>query len=477
MLTLPTAVPTGEVLSGLFNPYSSQNKFYSFLLLNIMSDPAVNVFTGSNTLPKYVVEETLKRARTEDGTAIRVTSTSTSTDLAPITSALGTQQDPAETPTVIGLLKNLIANSGSGGGGGGGGGESTTLTVPRIQVYDPLSIGGYTYQWQSPVQVTFTLDNESITSFPDWADYIGFYSMQNGYLGVCKLKDNGSNKIIILEIRAQATPSDPMQGMNLQLNKDYVKIELDEVIDTPTVPLTITFTGWNEDWASSSPQVSYYSSYNYADLIPFVFSLSSFDISGGGGGGGGGSGEAITTYSLTINNTTVNNIAAPTDPSDPTSDEQTLATLGSLHNLGIMRQEQHYFTTMPDLATGGTRNITNDLGLTVPDWANEIILHIKIVDTNNFDTTVTRRCNVSIPIQPADISTTWRGYLNVFHIAIQNAIYSTVYYAGELYIYQNVLGLENATELKLTQATPPTVDYGQSSSSFILEGMEFKGIY
>lgn len=180
---------------------------------------------------------------------------------------------------------------------------------------------------------------------------------------------------------------------------------------------------------------------------------------------------------LPTDETQVNAIDPPQDPSNPTTNEQILATLGSLHNLGITRLEQHYLSVMPDLNTGTGRNITTDLGLTVPDWANEIILHIKIVDVDNFDSPITRRCNVSIPVQPADISTTWRGYLNIFHIAIKNSIYSTVYYAGEFYIYQNVLDLEKATELKLSEATPPTISFTRSRSGFILEGMDFKGIY
>lgn len=187
--------------------------------------------------------------------------------------------------------------------------------------------------------------------------------------------------------------------------------------------------------------------------------------------------KILTNFQLASDATAVNAIDPPQDPANPTTDEQTLATLGSLHNLGITRQEQHYFDTLTDLNTGTGQNITTDLGLTVPDWANEIILHIKIVDSTNFDSPITRRCNVSIPIQPADISATWRGYLNIFHIAIKNSIYSTVYYAGEFYIYQNVLDLENATELKLSEATPPTISFTRSNSSFFLEGMEFKGIY
>ena len=73
-----------------------------------MSGQATNIFTQGNILPKYVSEETLKRARvdTEDGPAIRV-ETSNSTDLSPVTDALGTTEDQSTDNTVIGLLKNI----------------------------------------------------------------------------------------------------------------------------------------------------------------------------------------------------------------------------------------------------------------------------------------------------------------------------------------------------------------------------------
>ena len=337
-----------------------------------MSEATTGLFNTAPVFPRLVLDETLKRARVETSEGVAVRVTSAAADLTPITDALGTQQDPAETPTVIGLLKNLIAN----GGGGGGGGASTTLQVPRIQTYDWLSYGGYSGQWQAPVQITFELNSEPITSFPDWADYIGFYSIHNGNLGVCKLKDNGSNKIIVLEIDARAVPDDPNAYTSLQLNKDYVKIELDEVVGTPTVPLTITFTGWNEDWAaggSTVPVVRYFDTNDYADFIPFVFSLSSFDISGGGGGGGGG--EAISTYSLTLNNTTVTNITAPIEE-PASSDDQTLVSLGYLKDLinsaHLQRRQVLVTGQTTALTTGTTYNLESTFGITFPSWTNKI---------------------------------------------------------------------------------------------------------
>lgn len=73
-----------------------------------MSGETSNIFTNTNTLPKYVVDETLKRARTEDGSAIRVTSTN-STDLSPVTDTLGTTEDQSTDNTVIGLLKSIAS--------------------------------------------------------------------------------------------------------------------------------------------------------------------------------------------------------------------------------------------------------------------------------------------------------------------------------------------------------------------------------
>lgn len=71
-------------------------------------DVTSNAFTPFTNFPKYVTDETLKRARvdTEDGSAIRVTSTNT-VDLTPVTNSLGATQDTSSDPTVIGLLKSI----------------------------------------------------------------------------------------------------------------------------------------------------------------------------------------------------------------------------------------------------------------------------------------------------------------------------------------------------------------------------------
>lgn len=74
-----------------------------------MSGETQNLFTQSQIFPKYVSDDTLKRARvdTSDGPSIRVAGTfsGSSTDITPITDALGTTSDTSSTPTLIGLTK------------------------------------------------------------------------------------------------------------------------------------------------------------------------------------------------------------------------------------------------------------------------------------------------------------------------------------------------------------------------------------
>lgn len=74
-----------------------------------MSGESHNLFTQSQTFPKYVSDETLKRARvdTADGPSIRVAGTfsGSSTDITPISDALGTTSDTSSDPTLIGLTK------------------------------------------------------------------------------------------------------------------------------------------------------------------------------------------------------------------------------------------------------------------------------------------------------------------------------------------------------------------------------------
>lgn len=330
-----------------------------------------DTYTWPQRCPDLVQDVSLKRARidNEDGTSTIRTTSSSSTDVTAITQALGNQADTISQPSVIGLLKNLVANSGGGGGGG-----SVTLTVPRIQIYDPL----YNNTWGTIQQIYFYDNNTQVYDFPEWADYIGFYSMQSGNLGVCKLKNNASNKIIILEINDFAYPADPGAGTSLQLYKEYIKIELQEITTTPWAPLSMTFNGWKEDWTSGTPTVYQYSNRDYSSVIPFVFSLSSFDIAGGGGGG---SGEAISTYNLTINNVSATNITAPLS-TPPSTDDQTLTTVSYLKDLlnsmhlqrrqGLVTGQITYFNV------GTTYNLETTFNITIPSWANKLRMGVQI---------------------------------------------------------------------------------------------------
>lgn len=179
---------------------------------------------------------------------------------------------------------------------------------------------------------------------------------------------------------------------------------------------------------------------------------------------------------LATDATAVNAITPPQDPNNVTQDDKTLVTVSHLTSSGIMKQEQHRFTTQPDLRYGTGQNITTDLGLTVPDWATEVILRIRIVDVDNFASPMTRRYNITIPIQPSDVSATWRGNLNIALPVLSNSIWTVVYYSGEFAIYQNVLLLEHAVDVKVVQGTPPTITVANSTTSFFLEGMDFKGV-
>lgn len=181
---------------------------------------------------------------------------------------------------------------------------------------------------------------------------------------------------------------------------------------------------------------------------------------------------------LKTDTTEVNAITPPQDPNNVTQDDMTLVTVSHLNSFssGIMKQEQHRLTVQPDLRYGTGQNITTDLGLTVPDWATEVILRIRIVDADNFEYPMTRRYNITIPIQPSDVSATWRGNLNIALPVLSNSIWTVVYYSGEFAIYQNVLQLEHAVDVKVVQGTPPTITVANSTTSFFLEGMDFKGV-
>lgn len=78
-----------------------------------------------------------------------------------------------------------------------------------------------------------------------------------------------------------------------------------------------------------------------------------------------------TNFQLASDTTAVNAIDAPADPSNPTTAEQTLATLGSLHNLGMPRQLNVNPATpiAYDFANNTPIAIETDFSITIPTWA------------------------------------------------------------------------------------------------------------
>lgn len=92
-----------------------------------MTDLNQNTFSSFNVFPKYVTDDTLKRARVDNNglTSIRVSSASepTPTDLSTlesntgdiktadqaISTAVGTSTDTSSDSTVIGLLKSIAS--------------------------------------------------------------------------------------------------------------------------------------------------------------------------------------------------------------------------------------------------------------------------------------------------------------------------------------------------------------------------------
>lgn len=342
-----------------------------------MSGQTANIFTNTNTLPKYVVDETLKRARTEDGSAIRVAVTSDVTDLAPITSALGTQQDPAETPTVIGLLKNLIANR------GGGGGDAETYPVFKSQLCrihkEIPADASFPYDFDLDDNLlTLAPDPDSgdyvTTTVPEWAQYIlifhqimpGVCFIDNtsavqwgwqGHYSLSECSDTGGAGFSVQVSNFTLTPS---------YNDDKWNLSIDEGRKDIFSYVSGTSTASNDTCFHAQDWLEFYVLFLNTDPL---------EISGGGGGGGGGGGEAISTYSLTLNNVTVTDITAPTE--DPaTSDDQTLVTKSYRRGLPVKLCNDLVNNQSTTVAKEATVNLESGFSITLPEWTELITMGI-----------------------------------------------------------------------------------------------------
>lgn len=340
-----------------------------------MSEATTGLFNTAPVFPRLVLDETLKRARVETSEGVAVRVTSAAADLTPITDALGTQQDPMETPTVIGLLKNLIAN-----GGGSGGGSSTyplfKSFLCRISKQIPAN-ASFPYEFDLDDNVVSIApdpvsgDYNIPVTIPEWTQYIFIFHQSlsgkcfidntpavqsgwQGYFTTATCSDGGTGNFFLEVSSFMLTPS---------YNDNKWKLTIEE--------------GRRDSfaYASGSPSITndtYFHGEDWMDFYVLCLNVDPVSISGGGGGGGG---EAVSTYSLTLNNTTVTNIAAPTeDP--PSSDDQTLITVSYRRGLPVKLSNDLVNNQSTMVAKEASVNLESGFSITLPEWTELIKLGI-----------------------------------------------------------------------------------------------------
>lgn len=276
----------------------------------LMSD----TYTYPRTVPELVQDVSLKRARVElesGETAIRTTSGS-STDVTAISNALGQQTDPASQASVIGLLKNLIANSGGGG--------SSTYPVfkcshgySRLVLANGVNIKNVYYEDKNL---------QTAKTFPDWVkfaaiiplDIDGSSSMVSNYFSISLGKTMSKWMTLTL---GHISGINQATLLILELFFGDIRFNAQELyIPSPGTKVAQMYTLNSDD-----PPTDVSSNITAINLELFLFDTDPLEISGGGGGSGG----TVETYNLTINNVSATNITAPiSDP--PSTDDQTLAS-------------------------------------------------------------------------------------------------------------------------------------------------------
>lgn len=377
-----------------------------------MSGETANIFTNTNTLPKYVVDETLKRARTEDGSAIRVAVTSDATDLSPITNALGTQQDPAETPTVIGLLKNLVAK------GGGGGGGSSTYPVMKTQ----LNYISFTMTTAPPftkkLSTCLSVWNDENTSatIPDWAK--GMLIFRPGFGGWCLVHDRSGDGYG----KFSYTMGSPTDGT---LTLESFSLTISPVDTNDWNIIVDDYSASNYYDLTDSTNNSYdalFKQYGYFWAYVIFFDPDPLDISGGGGGGGGG--EAISTYSLTLNNVTVTDITAPTE-TPPSSDDQTLVTVSYRRNLPVQLTNDLVNNQSTSVAKEGSINLETDFSITLPEWTE--LIKLGITNSGGYMDYITMAADVN----KSYVSVTGAGNIDVYSYNASTKVFTFVSGGGD----------------------------------------------
>lgn len=333
-----------------------------------------DTYTWPQRCPDLVQDVSLKRARidNEDGTSTIRTTSSSSTDVTAITQALGNQADTISQPSVIGLLKNLVANS------GGSGGETSSYPVFKSELYQIVK----SYQPNTTVLLSSLLPSGA--SVPEWTKYIIFFPFTNRTQGE-KIFLNGPiivNKTIeaplCINVKNKTIDTDQYKIVStdyfflyvLQDNKPAIQY-INSVISTITYPLSSS--------TSSNITTSCITSTSPA-VIPFqiiFLDKDPLEITGGGGG----SGEAISTYNLTINNVSATNITAPLS-TPPSTDDQTLTTVSYLKDLlnsmNLQRRQVLVTGQITYFNVGTTYNLESTFNITIPSWANRLRMGVQI---------------------------------------------------------------------------------------------------
>lgn len=281
----------------------------------LMSD----TYTYPRTVPELVQDVSLKRARVElesGETAIRTTSGS-STDVTAISNALGQQTDPASEASVIGLLKNLIANS----GGGGGGGSSTYPVFKCSHGYSNISL-----TTGANIRNAFFEDKnyQTAKTFPDWVKFAAIIPlnindsspMVDNYFSISLGETIASkNMFSVITLNTDLANQTLLCGMELLF--ENIRFNAQELY----IPAPSTKQGYALNVRAGGEPTDVTSSMTVMNIELFLFDTDPLEISDGGGGSGG----TVETYNLTINNVSATNITAPIS-SPPSADDQTLAS-------------------------------------------------------------------------------------------------------------------------------------------------------
>lgn len=274
-----------------------------------------DTYTYPRTVPELVQDVSLKRARVElesGETAIRTTSGS-STDVTAISNALGQQTDPASQASVIGLLKNLIANSGGGG--------SSTYPVFKSAFY---KTGSQTFQVGTYVSLSSLLPSGD--TIPEWTKYIVFsiapdsFYVANLSYGSPAIVNKSYPCSVCLSYRQTTLNETRYLITDRESHFRYQLINNEPSIQAVDAHYIEYIYPLNEGLGSSfSISVQKIDTSIQLNLLIIFLDTDPLEISGGGSGG------TVETYNLTINNVSATNITAPIS-TPPSADDQTLAS-------------------------------------------------------------------------------------------------------------------------------------------------------